>query len=250
MADCSIVKKIIPQCKAKLCKDKNLKDRRESEYKAIDYLSGICSDVLKKRLGLQEFEAKNFNGFVWIPEFRDQKHMITDEEGCLSLFIEYIESVNTFSGSLSVDGNVLKEDFETFTVYANPEIIKMLFEDAIVIGLGADTSTEVTMKAIKSSLTAAEYLSDKDPLNKFILYLPIIFILKRNVTIRSSYKEIGRDRCDGPNVKYKIESFDAYFSIPVLVMVGFFSTSEWLHIQNILVRARLNYKNFKLNAVS
>jgi hypothetical protein len=100
------------------------------------------------------------------------------------------------------------------------------------MGLGADTSTEVTMKAIKSSLKAAECLSDKDPLNKFILYLPIILILKRNVIIRSSYMATG-----GSNVKYKIESIDAYFSIPILVAVGFFSTSEWLHIQNMLVHA-------------
>jgi len=238
VADCSIAKKIIPQCKAKLCKDNKQEDRRESESKIIDYLLERCTDVLKKRLMLQEFDADNFNGFVWVPEFKDQKHRITDKEGCLGLFVEYIESVNTSSGSLSVEGEILNEDFETFTVYTNPEIIKMLFEDPIVMGLATDTSTEVTMKAIKSSLKAAECLSDKDPLNKFILYLPIIFILKRNVTIRSSYKEIGRDRCDRPNVKYKIEGFDAYFSIPVLVMVGFFSTSEWLHIQNMLVRAR------------
>jgi hypothetical protein len=135
-------------------------------------------------------------------------------------------------GSLSVEGDILNEDFETLTKYINPDIIKGLFEDPIVMGLGADTSTEVTMKAIKSSLKAAECLSDKDPLNKFILYLPIILILKRNVMIRSSYKAT-----DGSNVKYKIESFDAYFSIPILVAVGFFSISEWLHIQNMLVHA-------------
>jgi len=123
-------------------------------------------------------------------------------------------------------------------VFANPEIIKRLFEDPIVMGLEADTSTEVAMKVIKSSLKAAECLSDKDPLNKFILYLPIIFILKRNVTIRTSYEETKSAGGDRFNVKYKIEGFDAYFSIPVLVMVGFFSTSEWLHIQNMLVRAR------------
>jgi hypothetical protein len=230
VADCSITKKIIPQCKAKLCEDKNQEDRRESESKIIDYLLERCTDVLKKRLMLQEFEAENFNGFVWVPEFKDQKHMITDKEGCLGLFVAYKESVNTFSGSLSVEGEILNEDFETFSVFANPGIIKMLFEDPIVMGLVADTSTEVTMKAIKSSLKAAECLSDKDPLNKFLLYLPIIFILKRNVMIRTSYKEN-----DGSKGKYKIESFNAYFSIPVLVMVGFFSTSEWLHIQNMLL---------------
>ena len=232
VADCSIAKKIIPQCKAKLCKDNNQEDKRESESKIIDYLLERCTDVLKKRLMLQEFEAKNINGFVWIPEFNDQKHRITDKEGCLGLFTDYIESVNASLGSLSVEGDILNEDFETLTKYINPDIIKGLFEDPIVMGLGADTSTEVTMKAIKSSLKAAECLSDKDPLNKFILYLPIILILKRNVIIRSSYMATG-----GSNVKYKIESIDAYFSIPILVAVGFFSTSEWLHIQNMLVHA-------------
>jgi hypothetical protein len=240
VADCSITKKIIPQCKAKLCEDKNQEDRRESESKIIDYLLERCTDVLKKRLMLQEFEAENFNGFVWVPEFKDQKHMITDKEGCLGLFVAYKESVNTFSGSLSVEGEILNEDFETFSVFANPGIIKMLFEDPIVMGLVADTSTEVTMKAIKSSLKAAECLSDKDPLNKFILYLPIIFILKRNVTIRTSYEETKSAGGDRSNVKYKIEGFDAYFSIPVLLMVGFFSTSEWLHIQNMLVDAHID----------
>jgi hypothetical protein len=110
LADCSIVKKTIPQCKAKLCMDKDQDDRQESKSKVIDYLLERCRDVLKKRLMLQEFEAENFNGFVWVPEFKDQKHMITDKEGCLRLFVEYIESVNTFSGSLSVEGEILKED--------------------------------------------------------------------------------------------------------------------------------------------
>jgi hypothetical protein len=231
MADCSIAKKIIPQCKAKPCKDKNQEDKRESESKVIDYLLERCTDVLKKRLMLQEFDAENFNGFVWVPEFKDQKHRITNKEGCLDLFTDYIESVNASLGSLIVEGDILNENFETLTKYINPDTIKELFEDPIVIGLGADTSTAVTMKAIKSSLKAAETLIDKDPLNKFLLYLPIIFILKRNVMIRTSYKEINRS-----NVKYKIESFDAYFSIPFLVMVGFFSTSEWLQIQNMLVQ--------------
>jgi hypothetical protein len=231
VAECSIAKKIIPQCKAIVYKDKNQKDRRESESKVIDHLLERCTDVFKKRLMLQEFEAENFNGFVWVPEFKDQKHRITDKEGCLDLFTDYIESVNASLGSLSVEGDILNEDFETLTKYINPDTIKGLFEDPIVMGLGADTSTEVTMKTIKSSLKAAECLSDKDPLNKFLLYLPIIFILKRNVMIRTSYKATG-----GSNVKYKIESFDAYFSIPVLVMVGFFSTSEWLQIQNMLVQ--------------
>lgn len=231
VADCSITKKIIPQCKAELCEDKNQKDRRESESKVIDHLLERCTDVLKKRLMLQEFEAENFNGFVWVPEFKDQKHRITDKEGCLDLFTDYIESVNASLGSLSVEGDILNEDFETLTKYINPDTIKGLFEDPIVMGLGADTSTAVTMKAIKSSLKAAESLIDKDTLNKFLLYLPIIFILKRNVMIRTSYKEN-----DGSKGKYKIESFNAYFSIPVLVMVGFFSTSEWLQIQNMLIQ--------------
>jgi hypothetical protein len=231
MADSSIKKKVIPQCKAKPYKDKNQEDKRESESKVIDYLLERCMDVLKKRLMLQEFEAENFNGFVWIPEFKDQKHRITDKEGCLGLFMDYIESVNASLGSLSVEGDILNEDFETLTKYINPETIKGLFDDPIVMDLGADTSTVVTMKAIKSSLKATESLIDKDPLNKFLLYLPIIFILKRNVMIRTSYKEN-----DGSKGKYKIESFNAYFSIPVLVMVGFFSTSEWLHIQNMLLQ--------------
>ena len=54
-----------------------------------------------------------------------------------------------------------------------------------------DDSSAVNLKILKSTLKAAELLGGKPPFNKFILFLlflPIIFLVRKHVFIRTNYK--------------------------------------------------------------
>jgi len=209
----------------------------------LEYILEACGRVFSERIGFQMESSKERRGLVFIKEYESQKRLIRDKEACSELFSEYLatekEVLRSFAGA---GGSVHYENFQTFVSLAGGDALKKLFEEPVVLGLGGDSSSATSVKTLKSMLKAAELLGDKPPLNKFVLFLPVIYLERKHVTVRTMYREEqirgGGSQKNKIKTEFKYEGFNAYFAVPFLVLMGFFSESERVELLNSLARVR------------